>query len=136
MPSYQGIKCPGITLYLSIQRQVLLEELSHSASQEIPHLMWNLKVPYYMYVCNRQSQIPIQSPMIRICTLPPHFKSILYHPPIKRGLSSGIFLSVFHQMYLTFCFSHMQCSKNETEITTVDIGAVSTYWCSKYILVQ
>jgi len=85
MPSYQRITCPGITLYLPIQRWVLLEELSHSASQEIPHLLWNLKVPYYMYVCNRQSQIPIQSPMIGICTLPPHFKSILYHPPIGFG---------------------------------------------------
>lgn len=139
MSAYQGIKYTGITLYLpNPYRRVLLYESSHSASQEIPHLLWDLKVHYC--VCNRQTQIPIQSPFISICTLPPHFRSILYHPPIHRGLSSGIFLSVFHQIYLKFCFSHMQCRKNETEITTMDIGAVSTYsiWdcsCTGYLMI-
>lgn len=119
MSAYQGIKCPGITLYLpNPYRRVLLDELSHSASQEIPHLLWNLKVHYC--VCNRQPQIPIQSPIIRICTLPPHFRSILYHSPIHRGLSSGIFLSVLFQSHVT----QQEWDRNN----------YNGYLCSKYIL--
>lgn len=111
--------CPGITLYLpNPYRWVLLQQLSHSASQEIPHLLWNLNIQYC--VCNRQPQIPIQRPAIRICTLPHHFRSILYHPPIHRGLSSGIFLSVLFQSHAV----QQEWGRNN----------YNGYWCSKYIL--
>jgi hypothetical protein len=83
---------------------------------------------------------PCSEPNDQNIYLPTLFEIILYHLPIHRGLSSGIFPSVFHQTYLKFCFSYTQCSKDETEITTMDMSALSTYsiWdcsCKGYLII-
>jgi len=50
------------------------EANSHSAGQEIPRLLWNLKV--YHNVHKNPSRIPILGQMNSVHTFPPNFRKI------------------------------------------------------------
>ena len=67
-----------------------------SASQEIPRILWNLKVHYSVYKC--PSSVPILSQMNTAhASLPISWISILIlYPNLRLGLPSELFSSGFH----------------------------------------
>jgi hypothetical protein len=52
------------------------EANNHTTNQEIPHLLWNLKVQYY--VCKSLLLVPILSQMNPVHTFPPCFAEALH----------------------------------------------------------
>jgi len=72
----ESIKCTTSTNQLasSMDRSPSWEAKSHSAIQDIPHLLWNLKVHYCIH--NSLPLVPIQSQINLIHTFPLYFPKI------------------------------------------------------------
>jgi len=71
-----------------------LRSYSHPASQEIPYLLWNLKVYYHVH--NSLPLVPILSQMKPVHALPSYLRSILIlFSNLCPGLPNGLFPSGF-----------------------------------------
>jgi hypothetical protein len=98
----------------------LLQKLTvHSASQEIPRLLWNQKIHYRVH--NSSPEVPIPSQINPVYTFPPYLSKTLfdivlsYH--LRLRLPNGVFPSGFPNkfcthlspLYYTPCPSHPPC---------------------------
>jgi len=63
-----------LTVQLTTWRRVLLEKLSHTSSQEILHLLWNLKFQYHVH--KSLPLVQILSQMHPVHTFPYYFTKI------------------------------------------------------------
>jgi hypothetical protein len=75
------------------------EANSHSASQEIPRLLWNPKAHYRVHMSPQL--IPILSQMNTVHTFPPYFPKIHFNiiSHLHLGLLSSLFPSGFPTLF-------------------------------------
>jgi hypothetical protein len=96
---------------------------SHSASLEIPHLLWNLKVHYYVY--KSPSLVPVLSQMDPVQSFLPYFPNI-HSVYLSIYLSVSVCLSVHKSTSLVPILSQMHAvhtfplyfSKIQTDLPT------------------
>jgi hypothetical protein len=86
------------------------EANSHSASQEIPRLLWNLKVHYSLR--NSPPFVPILSQMHAVRTFLPNFSKIIYNilPSTPSSFKWPLRFMISNQNILLFLISLMHAT--------------------------
>jgi hypothetical protein len=119
--SWSGLQLSLLTFRVfsqssSMEQSPSWETISHSANQEIPHLLWNQNVHYCFH--NSPLIIPILSQMNPVHIFPLYFRTIRYNiilPSTPRSyawflpfrLSDQIFLCISHLSHV--CYMSHQC---------------------------
>jgi hypothetical protein len=84
------------------------EANSHSASQEIPHFLWNLKVHYHVY--KTLPPVPIQDRLNPDHTFPPYFPKTYYNVILSSMLRSSMWsLHIFQPKFCMHFSSYHEC---------------------------
>jgi len=96
----------------SMLQNTSLEANSHSATQEIPHLLWYVKI--YYHICKCPPLVPILRQMHPVHTLPPYFPKIhsnIIFPSMPRSskwsFPSGFLAKILYALLISPIPSNM-----------------------------
>jgi len=111
LPIYVTFVCKSINSNVAAWSRVLWEANRFSASQEIPHVLWNPKVHYSTH--KSAPPVPTLRQIDAVHAPTSHFMEIHLNVilPSALGLPSGLFPSVTWLKYITFAFL---CVRNKT----------------------